>query len=99
MQTQAVEKTKSERISIRLDHDIKQRIEQAAAMDHRSITSFIIASAVASADEILKRSDQMVLSAGDWDLFYDALSNPPAPNAALKSAFAIYKEMDIRSDV
>lgn len=99
MQTQIIEKTKAERISIRLDEETKQKIELAAAIDHRSITSFIIASAVASADAILKRGEQMVLSEQDWDTFYQALLNPPKPNAALKNAFATYQKMGIQSDV
>jgi uncharacterized protein (DUF1778 family) len=99
MLTQTVEPTKTERISIRLDPDTKQRIEQAAAIDHRSITSFIIASAVASADAILRRGEQMVFSEKDWDTFYQALIHPPKPNTALKNAFAAYRQLRIQSDV
>lgn len=100
MQDLTLKHVKKDRISIRLDHDTKRKIEQAAAMDHdRSVTSFIIASAVESADKILARGDQMVLSERDWDTFYNALTNPPEPNAALKDAFAAYKKMNIRYDV
>lgn len=99
MRTESFDNVKSERISIRLESDIKQRIERAAAIDHRSITSFIIASAVDSAEKILKRGDQMVLSDEDWDRFYNALTKPPKPNKALKKAFADYSRRNIRSDV
>ncbi len=90
---------KSDRISIRLEPEIKVRIEQAAAMDHRSLTSFIIASAAAMAEQILKRGDQMALSEQDWNTFYNALVHPPKANATLKKAFASYNSMNIASDV
>ena len=99
MRTEHFDSTKSDRISIRLEPQIKQRIEQAAAIDHRSVTGFIIASAVASAEEVLKRSDQMVLSERDWNIFYNALVKPPKPTKALKKAFADYRKMNIESDV
>ncbi len=90
---------RSDRLSIRLEPDIKQRIEAAAALDHRSVTSFIIASAIESADRILKRDDTMQLSERDWETLMDAIEDPPKPNVTLKRAFANYKKAKIRSDV
>lgn len=90
---------KPERISIRLNHEIKHKIERAAALDHRSITSFIISSAIESADEVLKRDNYISLSEKDWDIFYEALNNPPKPNKALRKALADYKNADIKSDI
>lgn len=95
MHTGHTEHDRSERINIRLAHGTKQKIEQAAALDHRSVTSFIIASAISSADEILKRNEQITLSDEDWDIFYNALINPPKPNEALKKAFIEHKGMKI----
>lgn len=91
--------SKSDRISIRLEPAIKQRIEQAAAIDHRSITSFIIASAAEMAEKILNRSEQLILSDQDWNKFYNALVNPQKPNKALKKAFDDYKHLNIKSDI
>ncbi len=99
MHTNRTESQKTERIDIRLDYKTKLRIERAAAIDHRSITSFIIASAIESADEILQRGDQMVLSDKDWNKFHNALTKPQKPNQALKKAAAKYKSLNIKSDV
>lgn len=99
MHIEHVDHHKSDRISIRLDHDIKKKIEEAARIDHRSVTSFIIASAIESAEEILKRGDHMVLSESDWDIFHNALNNPPKPSQSLLKAFTDYKDMNIQSDV
>jgi uncharacterized protein (DUF1778 family) len=30
------------------------------------------------------------LTSADWTIFFDALTNPPPPNAALRKAFAKY---------
>lgn len=99
MHSGTFEENKEDRISIRLNHSIKRKIERAAELDNRSITSFIIASAMESADKILHHADQLALTDQDWDTFYDALTNPPKPNAALKDAFTAYKKMKIHSDV
>ena len=99
MHTENFDINKSERISIRLTPEIKRCIEQAASIDRRSITSFIITSAIQSAEEILKRGDQMVLSEEDWYRFHAALQNPPKASAALRKAFKDYKAMNIQSDV
>ena len=90
---------RSDRLSIRLEPDIKQRIEAAAALDHRSVTSFIIASAIESAERVLKRDEPMQLSERDWETLMDAIDDPPKPNVVLKRAFASYAKGKIRSDV
>lgn len=95
----AVQTNKSDRISIRLEPVVKQKIEEAAAVDHRSLTSFIIASAAEMAEKILKRNEQMTLNENDWDTFFNALINPPKPNKALKDAFRNYSNLHIKSDI
>jgi uncharacterized protein (DUF1778 family) len=42
-------------------------------------------------DRSLER-EAVTLSAADWKVLYDALISPPAPNAALRKAFAKYKK-------
>jgi len=46
---------KLDRISIRIEPELKKQIELAATLDHRSLTSFIIAGALAMADQTLKK--------------------------------------------
>lgn len=91
---------KTDRINIRLEPEIKKRIEKAAELDHRSITSFIIASAVDSAERVLKRNspNQISLSEKDWDIFMSALENPPKPNAALRKAVLNYRKRNKKDD-
>lgn len=98
MHTENFESKKSDRISIRLDRDTKQKIERAAALDHRSMSSFILDSIMKSADKVLEHTEQMVLSKKDWEVFYKVMTNPPKPNKALRKAWENYKKMNIRSD-
>jgi len=95
----ATDTHKTDRISIRLEPSIKQRLEQAAFLDHRSLTSFIIASAADMAERILDRNEQLRLNEHDWNLFFNALGKPSKPNQALKQAFDNYKNLNIISDV
>ncbi len=99
MQTVRRVRDESDRISIRLKSAIKHRFEKAAALDDRSLTSFIIASVTEKADNILKSDEQMTLNQQDWKLFFNALANPPKPNVALKKAFKKYQKINIQSDV
>ena len=50
-------KSKLDRISIRIEPELKKQIELAASLDHRSLTSFIIAGALAMAHETLGKKE------------------------------------------
>jgi len=89
---------KTERINLRVDSFTKKLIEQAAAMDHRSLTGFIIACAKVQAEQILAKEKLIRLNRRDWDNFIAVLSNPPKPNVALKRAFKRYRKANINSD-
>ena len=38
------------------------------------------------------KTEEIVLSERDWEIFVSALENPPEPNEALKAAFKEYME-------
>ena len=46
----------------------------------------------ATADWAIEEREKITLSAKDWDVFYDALINPPEPNEKLKAAARRYRE-------
>ena len=41
---------------------------------------------------MIRENETVTLFGPDWKLVYDALTNPPAPNPALRKAFAKYKK-------
>ena len=78
--------TRSERINLRLSEAAKRRIEQAASVEGKTVSGFIVSSALESAGEIVRRHETMALGREDAMRFFDALANPPAPNDKLRAA-------------
>lgn len=79
--------TKTSRIDIRLSEDDKNMIEQAAAFNRQSTTSYIISVVVKQAQLDLKRSELLNLSKEDFEYLLDLLKNPREPNERLKALF------------
>jgi uncharacterized protein (DUF1778 family) len=46
------------------------------------------------ANEIISKHEQILQSKQDQELFFNALTNPPAPNEALLKAVSDYKELN-----
>src|ERR1035441_4935955 len=72
------------RIEFRPTPDQKQRFEQAAALQGRSLKDFLVASAEESATKILRESEVIQLNGQARVDFISALSNPPEPNEKLR---------------
>ena len=86
------ETVKQERMHIRLDTLSKQKLERAAAYAHKSLSEFVLGQALHAADEVIHDHETLTLNQADWEVFLDALENPPKPNAKLKKAFAEHKK-------
>lgn len=70
-------RTRTEKIELRLAPDAKQTIVAAARATGQSITSFVLASALASAEEALPDRRYFTLDAEQWEEFMAALDAPP----------------------
>jgi len=88
----ATETIKQERLHIRLDTASKQTLEKAANYSHKKLSEFVLSQSLAAAETVISEHEQITLSKPDWDLFLDALENPPAKNAKLKEALALHKK-------
>ena len=77
---------KSERFNIRLDPAAKERIEQAASFEGKTASSFILSSALAQAEQTIRKHETMVLKRRDAEVFFDALLQPSAMNSRLAAA-------------
>ena len=82
---------KRERLEARLSPEQKALLQQAADLQGRSLTDFVLSSAQAAAEETI-RANQIVLTARDSTAFVEALLNPPAPNERLRAAARHYHE-------
>ena len=83
---------KNERLQVRLNAEAKTVLQRAANYRHKTVSQFVLTTALAEAEKVIRENEAVALSAADWKVFYDALSNPPAPNTALRNAFAKYNK-------
>ena len=83
---------KDERLQVRLDAQSKDVLQRAANYRHETVSQFVLTSALEEAEKVIRENETITLAAPDWKLFYEALTNPPPPNAALRKAFADYKK-------
>ncbi|MCW5752516.1 MAG: DUF1778 domain-containing protein [Alphaproteobacteria bacterium] len=84
--------TKDDRLQVRLDARSKSVLQRAASYRRKTVSQFVLATALEEAERVIRENEIVTLSGPDWKVFYDALTNPPAPNAALRKAFARYKK-------
>ena len=89
----AAQETKTERVQVRIDRAAKRMLERAAALANTTVSAFVVNSALDAAGRLIQEREQLVLSERDWDVFFDALVNPPKPNAALRKAFAAHRRL------
>ena len=83
---------KQERLQIRLDAQAKSILQRAAGHRHKTLSQFVLGTALEEAERIIRENEVVTLSGADWQVFYDALTSPPAPNAALRKAYARYRK-------
>ncbi len=75
---------RSEKLDLRLTPDAKQVLTAAARASRRSVSEFVLESALARAEETLPDRRHFGLDADQWQAFLDALDAPPRPLPRLK---------------
>lgn len=89
------EPSRRERLEARVSPEQKRLLERAAALEGRTLTDFVVASAQAAALETIARHDVIELTARDSQVFAQALMQPPAPNERLRAAARRHREIII----
>ena len=77
---------KTTRLDLRVRHDVKKIIEQAAETLGISTTDFASAALVSEAQAVLEKHHRITLNNADRDRFLSALASEEEPNAALVQA-------------
>ena len=77
---------RNERINLRLSEAAKRRIERAASAEGKTVSAFIVASALETADKAIDRHETLALAREDAMRFFEALAAPPPPNDRLRAA-------------
>ena len=72
-------KIRSEKLDLRLTASAKRTLQTAALAAHRSVSEFVLESALARAEETLPDRQIFGLNAQQWEAFQAALSAPPRP--------------------
>jgi len=67
-----------ERLEARVTADQKRLLKDAADVQGRTLTDFVVGSLVETATRVLRERELVVLSAKDREVFVRALLNPPA---------------------
>ena len=76
--------TRNEKLDLRLTPSAKRTLQTAARVAHRSVSEFVLESALARAEETLPDRQRFGLSAEQWGAFQSALdaASQPAPRLA-----------------
>lgn len=75
----AIRSNRTEKLDLRLTSDAKRAIQAAASASHRSVSEFVLESALSKADEALADRRFFSLNAEQWKSFMTALDAPPQP--------------------
>jgi uncharacterized protein (DUF1778 family) len=78
--------TKSERIEARVTEGMKATVLRAAALEGRSLSDFVIDALAERAERVIQEREILSLNDEARAVFFDALLQPPAPNAAMQRA-------------
>ncbi len=75
--------TRSEKLDLRLTPSAKHALQVAAASARRSVSEFVLESALARAEETLPDRRRFGLNSEQWRRFQAALDAPPRPSRRL----------------
>jgi uncharacterized protein (DUF1778 family) len=83
---------KQDRINLRLEKKVKDILERAAGFEGKTVSSFIINSALEQAEKTIQDYETMTLNAEYSKTFLEALSAPVNFNSRLKEAMEEHEE-------
>ena len=89
---------RSEKLDLRLSKRAKHALQSAAAATRRSVSDFVLESALARAEETLPDRQRFGLNADQWAAFQAALEAPPSPAprlARLLSEPSVFEQVGI----
>jgi uncharacterized protein (DUF1778 family) len=76
--------TRNEKLDLRLTPSAKRTLQIAAKIAQRSVSEFVLESALARAEETLPDRQRFGLNADQWKAFQKALDGPTRPAPRLK---------------
>jgi uncharacterized protein (DUF1778 family) len=89
---------RTEKLDLRLSRAAKQTLQAAATAERRSVSEFVLDSALSAAEERLADRRIFTLGAKSWDAFIAALDAPPRRHARLERLFREPSVFDVKSE-
>lgn len=86
-------KAKLARLETRLTNENQAVIKRAAEIQGRTLTDFVVASALNAAEEVIVKAEVISLSRRDQECFAQAMLSVPKPSPALQRAFTRRSEL------
>jgi uncharacterized protein (DUF1778 family) len=80
------------RVTAWVPAQVQETLEIAAAMVGATVNQFIVQAALREAERIIEQERVIRLSVHDAEGFFQALDNPPPPNARLKSSLRDHQD-------
>ena len=84
---------KTARLEARLPTEVYAMLKRAAEIEGHSLSGFVVAAASSAARQTIESAEMIRLGRTAQEQPVDLLLNPPAPNTALKKAFATHREL------
>jgi uncharacterized protein (DUF1778 family) len=81
------------RLEARISRELQERLKQAAALEGRTVTDYVIAAVEDATRRTIEETAIIRLSAADSRRFAEALINPPASAPALVRAMKRHKDL------
>jgi uncharacterized protein (DUF1778 family) len=78
---------RTEKLDLRLSRAAKKTLQAAAAAERKSVSEFVLDTALSEAEERLADRRIFTLDAKGWDAFVAALDAPPRRHARLERLF------------
>jgi|SRR5579885_2961568 len=75
---------RTEKLDLRLTAEAKEKLQLAARANGRTVSDFVLESALGRADDILPDRRRFFLNAEQWEKFLAALDAPPKPRPRLQ---------------
>jgi uncharacterized protein (DUF1778 family) len=85
--------TRDERLEARVSRETKALWKKAASIQGRTLTDFVVTSAIEAAKRTVEENEFLKLTYRDRVAFVEALLNAPAPNAKLREAMTRHSQI------
>jgi uncharacterized protein (DUF1778 family) len=85
---------RTEKLDLRLSLAAKQTLQAAASAQRKSVSEFVLDTALSEAEERLADRKVFTLDAKSWDAFLAALDAPPRRHARLERLFRESSPLD-----